>query len=540
VQERRQQIQPHCGLHRPSAPLGALAALLVAAPLARGQDLELDPARARWRATFERLDPGGPDDLWVTGIHYDLLDRLSALPGAYLGVGGYGATLGDRGGMLAAGVTVGIRDELSPSWILDVGTFLGGGGGGLGPGDDPNEAWGLGAYLRPHIALEYGSGRVRWRFELSHVEVPSGDLSSTQIALGIQGFDELLLARYSFEDLALIDSDALVEGSLPLELSNRWLFPIGDSERLNGSDIDNSIGLAGIGLERSLGEGWYAPFELAGGVAGSVSGYAQFLAGLGKRTWLVDDRIGIYGQGSLGFGGGGQVDTGGGLLLAGEAGLEFQMLHDWTANLGAVLQSAPTGDFHALGLALGASYSPVPLELRADYPRSMLGEEGLYSFDVELEPWTFEVLQKVYSLSPSARLKDGSPIDGDQWVAGLGAVKRIRRNLDLSVRAAAAWNGDLPGYHEGQIGARWTIPVLEPLDPGDFFVQYHAGVTGGGELDNGSGLTHEVVAGWRWRPIRGWRFGFEVGHVNSERGSFEGDVMALSLSFGATRALIAD
>ena len=523
-------------------PLGTLTAvacaLTLGAPPSTAQDLELNAVRARWRATLEQLDPGGDDDLWVGGLHYDLFDRLRVLPGSYVGIGGYGALAGERGGLLVAGLTFGLREPLNERWTLDLGAFVGGGGGDGRGNVDSTEDYGSGLYLRPHVALEYGTGLVRWRIEASHVDMPGGDLSSTQLAIGIQGFDELITAGYTFEDLALMDEEALVEGYAPLTLGTTWILPVGNAARLNGARLDDSIALATLGLERGLGDGWYAPFELGGAYAGSVSGYAQLLGGLGHRSWVVPRSVGLRTEALVGGGGGGRVDTGGGLLLSARTGLEFQFGPSWIGHLTGGYQIAPTGDFQGATIGLGASYSPVPLELKNGYPRSLLSEEGLYSFEVGLDPWTFEFLHKTYALDSDAVRSDQTPLEDDVHMFGLGLSKAVHHRVELNARAFTAWEGEIPGYHEGQIGARFLIPVLEPLDTGQFYLQYHAGAAGGGGIENGSGLTHNLVAGWRWKPWRGLRFGFEAGRMESDRGGLDGDLFAFSLNFGATRPLM--
>ncbi|MEO0652595.1 MAG: hypothetical protein AAFZ65_18125 [Planctomycetota bacterium] len=529
--------RPHARTTLRGLAAGLGLALTALAPAAHGQDIELDALGARWRTTFERLDPDGPDDLFVVGLHYDLLDRLRVLPGTYLGIGGYGAVGGQRGGLLVAGLTLGLREPLNERWILDLGTFVGGGGGDFESGVDSTDRYGGGLYLRPHVALEYGTGLMRWRLEASHVEMPGGGISSTQVAIGVEGFDEILTANYTFEDLAAMDSDALVESYLPVTLGTRLLEPVGGAQRRDGKSLDETILLASLALERGLGDGWYVPFELAGAYAGSVSGYAQFLVGLGYRGWLVERSIGMRTELAAGAAGGGQVDTGGGFLTGARSGFEFQLGPDWIAHLTGGFQIAPDGDFQAATVSLGASYSPIPLELRNGYPRALLGEEGVYSFDVRLDPWTVELIHKSYSLDSEAQLTDGTSLDDDVHLMGLGLSKEIVRDVDISARAFTAYEGEVPGYHEGQLGLRYSIPVLEPIDAGKFYLQYHAGAAGGGGLANGSGFTHNLVGGWHWRPYRGLRFGFEAGRLESERGDLDGDLYAFTMSFGATRPL---
>lgn len=515
--------------------VAAATAVLGLSGGAAAQDLELHPLRARWRAQIENLDPDGSDNLVVGGLHYDLLNPFQTLPGLYIGMGGFGALTGDRGGFIVAGGTVGWRRRLSDDWTLDVGQFIGGGGGGSSapPGGQAG-----GMYLRPHLALERRYGGASLRFEASHVNTPGGDIESTQIAFGIQGFDELLTAAYSIQDLDQLPATAFEAGNMPLTTTLHAIFPSSRSERRDNTPLDDRILLTSLAVERGLGDGWYAPFELSGAIGGGVPGYAQFLLGMGYREPLLENSMDWRAQFSMGGGGGGGVDTGGGLLADARVGLDAILSRDWRLHLLAGYMGAIDGKLDGATLTAGVSWSPVPIELRNGFDRARLNEEGVWADEMRLDPWTFQVIHKSYELDSTVTLVDKVPLsDRKVHLVGVGTEKQVSDDFDISIRAFTAYAGDLAGYHEGQLGLRYTIPIAQPVDAGDFYVQYHAGAAGGGDVRVGSGLVHNLTAGWRWRPTRNLRIGLEAGRVESESGEFEGDTYALTLSWGVTRPL---
>ena len=514
-----------------AGPLAASALIAVALPTAEAQDLELRSKRARWRTVVEWLDPDGTDDLGVGGLHYDLLDPFQAVPGMYVGMGGFSALVGDRGGFLVAGGTVGWRASLDPAWTLDLGQFIGGGGEGPLQGDG-------GLYLRPHIALERRFGPTSLRLEVSHVHMPDGDIDSTQFALGFQGLDELITADYSFEDLGMLPANAFAAGRMPLGATVQFVDPSSRSRRTGGAALRSRMALASVAVERGLGQHWYVPMELSGAFGGDVSGYAQFLAGIGYREPLFENSVDWRTQVSVGAGGGGGVDTGGGLLASARTGFEAHVGRDWRMHLMGGYLTAVDGHFDGLTVSVGASWSPVPVELRSGFDRSRLAEEGVWADDLRLDPWTVQAIQKNYSLRTSSTLRNGDALlDRTMSLMGIGTEKNIARDLDLSLRAFTAYEGEVGGYQEGQLGLRYTIPIEQPIDVGDFYVQYHAGAAGGGGLDVGSGFIHDLSAGWRWRPTGSVRIGLEAGHVESEQGNFTADSFALTLSWNVTRPL---
>ncbi len=63
-------------------------AVLVLAPTAVCQGIQLEEKPARWRFSIEALDVQGVGDGSLAGVHYELLDPF-ALPGLYGGGGGF-------------------------------------------------------------------------------------------------------------------------------------------------------------------------------------------------------------------------------------------------------------------------------------------------------------------------------------------------------------------------------------------------------------------------------------------------------------------
>ena len=84
--------------------------------------------------SFESIPVTSVEDMGMMGVHI-ILDQKK-WSRVYLGIGGYGALTGDRGGFFTAGITPGIQIPLYKQWKADFGVFLGGGGGASAyPGD---------------------------------------------------------------------------------------------------------------------------------------------------------------------------------------------------------------------------------------------------------------------------------------------------------------------------------------------------------------------------------------------------------------------
>lgn len=501
----------------------------------RAQDVELIANPTRWRIGVEQVNPTGPGEAVMVGVHYDLLEIAPRLPGLYLGFGGFGAILGDRGSLYAAGTTLGFVHALNERWALDVGAFVG--GGGADEGD-----WDGGLFLRPHVALERRLGeRLRWRIEVSHTNSPGGDLSSTQIGLGLTHTDELLTADYSPFDLRPIPRGSFEEEREGLVLGMLYMDPSSGSRTKDGGRLGRRLLLGTAGVELPLEDGWVIPLELAGSAAGGVSGYAQALAGLGRRGPWFPGETGVldwHWRILAGPAGGGGVDTGGGLLLAGQAGFEGYLGRDWALRMLGGYFVAPDGHFDGTMLDVALRWAPRAVALPPDFDRDRLAREGIFGRDYELDAWRVALLHKSYFLPRSVLDKDGEPLRDDVHLIGAGAEKDFGRWWTLSLRGFSAWDGEIGGYHEGQIGLRYNLDVLRTVRAGDFYAQYHAGAGGGGNADVGPGLLHEFSAGWRYSPWPGFAFGLELGKARSDRGTFEGESLLFSFAWELMRPLM--
>ena len=508
----------------------ALSAALLLAPVASGQEVELDVATTRWRSTLEYMEAGDDEEILSLGLHYDLLDAVDLVPGSYVGLGGYTALAGERGGFVAGGLTLGWRRELGAGIALDLGGFLGAGGSDEGD-------WDGGLFLRPHVGLEKrlesGAGL---RLEVSHANTPGGDLESTQVAIGLSNVDAFLTADWAFVELGRLEGEDLESGSEAVSLSLVEFFPSGRTEFDDGTDYERStISMVQIAYDQPLLGGWFLPLELATAVSGEVSGYVQAMLGLGYRARIAGSRTFWRLQGMFGGAGGANLDTGGGLVTGGKIGLEGEAGDNVLLKLLGGYLVAPTGEFDGWTLEGGLSWAPRLLDLRPGVDVDRLQSYGAGSEQLSLDTWSLQLLHKTVRPDSKAVLQSGLPMEEDVQLLGLGFEKAISERWNLALRAYGAWEGEVGGYREGQLGLQYELPVLKVLDdPGSFYVFYFLGAGGGGGVDLESGLFHQFGAGWRFRPLRNLRTGLEVATLDAAEGSFAGGTLGLGLTFDLT------
>lgn len=512
-----------------------LAALLLAAPVAAqsGEALSdaaaallLERRPARWRVSYEELDLPG-EDLGLVGLHYDLLAPFAGAPGVFVGLGGYGALAGDRGGFFVGGLSAGWRRALGSGFAAELGGFAGGGGGADAPQGD-------GLMLRPHAALAKELGPFGLRLELARTDFPGGDLEGTRLTLGLELDAALATARVATADDAGAPLAAPRLRRVGFEPSVTRLEPTGGSRRRDGARLDDPLTFAGFRLRGDVSERLYLPLDLWGAVDGEASGYAAALGGVGWSQPLVSASWRLELELLAGMGGGGDVDTGGGFLWSAGAGLRWRASPSVSASVGYARLDAPDGAFTADAWRAGVAWDPLAATLgRGDGARARLAGE-----DFELDPWRLEVLHKTYLPGSGARRVGGGEHEPALHLLGVGLAHPLGAHAALTGRAYGAWGGDAGGYAEGLVGVEASCAPFAAHVEHELFAAYELGAAGGGGVDVGGGLVHQASAGWRWRPRAGLALSLGGGYFEPlGDGTFDAVALQLALSLDVGRAV---
>ena len=420
----------------------------------------------------------------------------------YLGPGLYGAARGTRGGFFTFGLEAGLRGRpwSSLSLELDAGLFLGGGGGASAP-------QGGGLMLRPHLGASIQVGPARLGAELSRVRFPNGGIDSTQAALTL-AFTSTRLWVPEGPYGPGYQGTVTWEGR-GLELELQRVDP-GASAHTRSGTAQKPLDLAGLALTRELGGPWFRFLSAAGAAGGSSSGYAQALAGVGLQASLPA-RFGLEARLGAGAGGGGDLDTGGGLLLAGEGALTLASGH-WKAALGLGFLRAPGGSFDGRTTFLRFSH-------RATVPVPQRDGETLASFD--LVDWRVGSGVLVYR---RAQRQDAT--EGPIQLMTLRADRRLGHGFYLTGEAGSATGGGAGGYSTGLAGLGCETPTWSRQS---LFLETALGAGGGGGLRTGGGWLASLRTGWRLELPRGLGLEASAGRVRAPRGNLDSATCGIGL-----------
>lgn len=304
-----------------------------------------------WRVTTETLSlPNAEKMGMVSGdLLFDVNDHLR------LGAGTYGAIRGNRGGFITLGMEAEAYHHFAPSWTGHSGLFVGAGGGRGGL-----QLAGGGLMLRGDVGLTYITQDYgNLGFGISHVTFPSGVISSTQPYLQYEYmFKSLMTPGWDFTPRVAVHSHAL--STIEPHASEFALVHLAykiprSAVSAAGQPQASSMQLLGAEWTAYLSEDWFIKLHSAGAMGGQNNGYMQILAGGGYRLPLASGTSVKFDAG-VGPAGGGNVDTGGGLLVNGNIALQQTLGSNLAVEMSLGEMRAPTRSYRARSLGVKLAY----------------------------------------------------------------------------------------------------------------------------------------------------------------------------------------
>lgn len=438
----------------------------------------------RYRFSFDDIPVSSSENMGTVGVHYDI-KPFESLSDIYLGFGGYGAMTGDRGGFFTGGVTLGLHSFLDVpavdgDYAVDAGIFAGGGGGA--------DAFpGGGLMIRSHLMLEKELDPLTLRFGVARTDFPNTtntDDSDTHLTMGLSIPEENFSTKIFKTGAVTREEHHLSRRIVP---TIAWYSPDSDAKKRSGSALTADITLLGFQQHQYLSDSLYRTFEAYGAGQGGTDGYAKVLGGLGVNYPLLDWAA-LDIKLSAGMAGGGDVDTGGGLMLQPMAGMEFRLSDHWMVRPMVGKTYAPDGNFSSTTTEIGLAWT---------------GNKTLRNSHTFAPAETYVAIKnKTYSPDDSARTKSGGTYDSQIHQLGIELSKPVNEWVSLSGSAYGAWSGGVGAYAEGLFGVELEpINLFNEADQNRWapLLRYEIGVGGGGGMDVGEGLIHQWTAGVEYR-----------------------------------------
>jgi hypothetical protein len=255
---------------------------------------------------------------------------------------------------------------------------------------------------------------------------------------------------------------------------------------------------------------------------GGVAGYMQVLGGLGLQ-YSLSPSAKLHGSLSTGFGGGGGVDTAGGLLAAADIGLQWEVAPAWQVDVGAGYFAAPEGSLRAktLTLRVAHAFSGLP-SASTPKPANTSTLAGM-----EFEPRALRVrFAEQHYFKGSANWRNLPELA----VGNLGFQFDYFMSPEwyLTGQGLGAYTGKAGAYMTGQLG----IGMHRALGRNTFVeVEALAGAAGGGGLRTGGGLVYQLNANLGWQVNEHMAVLLGAGELKAANGSLRAHVAGLSVAY---------
>jgi len=497
-----------------------LFVLLLTSPFqaAAGEsDTSIAPVPAKFRFTYDHVSLPAGEKMGFLGstLLFDVNEWLA------FGAASYGALVGQRGGFITLGGATELRKVLLDDRLeMNAGLFVGAGGGRGG-----FQLSGGGLMLRYHFGAKLKTQLGDFGTGISYVDFPDGAIHSTQPYISYEYPFSTLIAT-GRRELPDWEGPTLGRGKLAehefMTVYRSYVIPAGVLAD-NGQAQHRSMRLLGVEWNRYLDDGLFLKIESEGAMGGKSSGYMQILFGLGYRFELLDGTW-LKLSSSAGVAGGGNVATGGGLIIDAVASLQQRLGDHLFAEVSAGYVKVPETTFKAVSLAgkLGYHfYTPNVRDQRVDIA-------DLSGF----EPEYFRIRATHQSYYKAAANWRSHHPDLNVDLLGAQLDYFPHKNFYLTGQGIAAYKGKAGAYMTGLVGAGLHLPIFgSPL-----FIDAEAllGAAGGGGLAVGSGLVWQANAGVGYQLFDDFSLLAQYGYMSAIKGDFKAKVLSLSLAYDFT------
>ena len=461
------------------------------------------------RITYESIHSASDDPLGLMGVHYEINSFL--LPKLYLGIGGYGALVGDYGGFFTAGITPGFRFTFLKDYSLDLGLFLGGGGGASAfPGD--------GEMIRAHAYLGYTINKSTLWLGINKQQISKTVLPSS-LSIGYSSQLEFLLQTSQQHRSKLSLSPILNKYNLSINPSYTFYFPTSLNQGRNSTNIDSKIGLLSLDVSKQINKNWSGIISLSGSNDAPADGYGAIFVGSSYEYKL--NKVSLFSKLKIGMAGGGNIDTGGGLLIHPQIETQFHLNKQYAlaSSLGYII--APSGTFESWQSSLGITYKATLNSLKTASDNIIsIKKKSPYNFTWFIENKSTFPVQDIY-------LKSGKKYEEVIQFFGCGLAFSLNSFTNAIVSTYWAYDGEVGAYAEGNFGLNSYKKITSNVSLG---LEVLLGAAGGGGINVNTGTIHQETVNLSYALSNNKAFIFKLGSQGAfSNDSFHGTVVTVGV-----------
>ncbi|GKY87291.1 hypothetical protein STA1M1_11600 [Sinisalibacter aestuarii] len=406
----------------------------------------------------------------VTAFQYSTVTKDIG-DGFHIGQSVYSAAWGDAGGLFIGGFDAFKRFQITDTTSIDVGGFVGGGGGAI-------VVVGDGLMTKPQVTINqaFASGFMA-HLGVGWTRVTGSPIDTPSLTFAV--------SRRIGTALDIGHSNARpAAGVVIASVSGmgRYYYPMSSSRR-NGAGVMNPMYLVGAEFTfRDLSmDHWEFFFSAMGAGYGDGSGYAEWLAGPRYYTNpFLGGRVRGFADVGAGFAGGGDVDTGGGLMVAASAGVDVSLFRGLHVETGVMGIGAPTGDFRAASAFVRGAF-------RFDDPASnVTGVDG-----GPAHHWRFSTGLSYQFSHPGFRAPGHKFTGSDPVLVETGADLFFGDRFYVNGGGYTVVDGNSGGFAMGTVGIGLEFPLGDRVSvAGEVF----GGAAAGGGINTSGGLIYGAKA----------------------------------------------
>lgn len=421
--------------------------------------------------------------------------------GLYIGNSVYSAGFGTGGGFFVGGIEAGYSFDVTRRLGLQLGSFIGGGGGA-------SQITGDGLMFRPSFTasiMPFPEFGLRFQPGISYVSVSGSDISTAAFNLSInRRFTPDLTSGHEMRPR----SETRIRIT-SFKMSYRKFEPQGSKMR-GGRQTLLPMNLIGAEIALGRSSSYEVFIQTHGVVAGDAEGYADWTLGyrgtLNARPFRFSAGLG------LGTAGGGNVNTGGGMTYTASLGVELPIVEKFGTELEAAAIRSFNGDFFVL--------SPGFRVVRyLSYPFDASDRRG--EAEQRQTSYRWKANSGLVMHLPNSNYRNRPDIPNNEvFMIEAGIDLFLASRTYLTGQAYTSFVGDAGGYQIGLIGLgyAWPLSFLGKDDwtgTGEIYIGAGggAGVNTQGGLLTGGRISITVPM---WAEMR-WKSG--IGTVSALRGS---------------------
>ncbi|MFY0631592.1 MAG: hypothetical protein JXR05_14550 [Flavobacteriaceae bacterium] len=460
-------------------------------------------------------NPLGPDEvhMGLTGIHYNL-----SFNNFYAGLGIYGSVRGKRGGFFTLGVNAGYKAYFNSQLYVDTGIHFGGGGGAGAPD-------GGGAFILPHMNLGVEFEKFSLSAGYSYINFfDGGNINNKQFNIALQipislDYATKNNAEKEYDVKSLQDSDwdkKAKRFSFMMHLNN--LSVTGDSQDTKGNSLKGStIRLAGFEINSYVNKRWFFFAKFDGAYDGIPAGYMNIFLGGGRHFSLNKNRTNILAKFGVGAGGGGGVETKGGVLIYPDISIEQHITNNVYLSINKGFLMSPNSFFSSSTFGVGLKYYT-----------DINGVEGFNeNSKVKFKGFEVVVKQDVYLNAKRAR----NPTE-NLYQISLQLNYHLNKNVYLAGQTSFANFGNAGAYAEGIVGMGLQTNYFLKKKV-SLFAQALLGGAGGGDISTGEGLIIKPSVGLNYNLTEKYMLRSSIGYIKASGGSLSSPTFNIGISYNS-------